>query len=79
MEYVIGPILALLISMKFTKWSTAKTVETAKNNRERLELVEAKVMELDTVVLPKVVQTVGPVAKAVVRINEQLGIWLYNR
>ena len=74
MEYVIGPILALLISMKFTKWSTAKTVETAKNNRERLELVEAKVMELDTVVLPKVVQTVGPVAKAVVRINEQLGI-----
>ena len=70
-EYAVGPILALLLGMKFTDFKA----------KEEHKLMEAKVEELtkklDVVEneLPKkVVTTILPIAKAVQKLNEEVGL-----
>ena len=70
-EYAVGPILALLLGMKFTDFKA----------KEEHKLMEAKVEELtkklDVVKneLPKkVVTTILPIAKAVQKLNEEVGL-----
>ena len=74
MEYVVGPILALLVSMKFTAYTASKKDEQIKALEEKIELVKAGKEEADQEVVKKVMTTMMPIAKAVNRINGQLGI-----
>lgn len=67
MEYVIGPILALLISMKFTDWRTSSNTKLVKETEAKVELLESELPK-------KIVSTMMPVAKAVNKINGQLGL-----
>lgn len=74
MEYVVGPVIALLMGMKFTDWKSKAAEKRIAVLEESVQLVSQKVDAVDTVILPKVMQTLQPVTRAVVRINEEIGI-----
>ena len=92
MEYVVGPILALMLSMKFADWRLKQKqdeLQTINNNtteiyskmNNRIELVETEFKglkerneKIDEEILKKVMTTITPIAKAVVKLNTEIGI-----
>ena len=74
MEYVVGPILAVLISLKYTKHMSDKQATRCNECCEKIELVDKKVSTVDKEILQKVMTTVLPVAKAVNKLNQEVGI-----
>ena len=74
MEYIIGPVLALLIAMKFTDYKQKDTENKLDAMQDKVALVE-KTMEQREAELPKkLVATMVPLAKAVKLLNQQVGI-----
>ena len=73
MEYVVGPVLALLIGMKFADY---KTKELQKKVDTVVEAVDQKIVEQNTTMSQQTLKILMPVAKSVTKINEQLGLWL---
>jgi len=67
LEYIVGPVIALMLGMKF---SVYKNKEAAK---EIAELKE-KVVLLEDELPKKVMATMLPVAKAVQKLNQQVGL-----
>lgn len=67
-------MIALLLGMKFTDWKSKVAAKRLAAVEESVQLVAQKVDAVDTVILPKVMQTLQPVTRAVVRINEEIGI-----
>jgi hypothetical protein len=85
MEYVIGPVFAILVSLPFTHFKTVQTEEKIKalqtkielietNHSERLEKVEAVVQIIDREVPKKMVGIIQPVAVAVKELQSAIGI-----
>ena len=74
MYYVLGPVLAVLISLKYTKHVTDKHQKEYQELLTRVELVEKRNTEMDKEMLQKVMTTVLPIAKAVNRLNGEVGI-----
>lgn len=81
MEYLVGPVLALLISLKFTASEKEKQGEMIRDLDERIEMIEEQLLELqssddkrDEEFSKKVMATIMPVAKAVNRLNQTVGI-----
>ena len=70
-EYIVGPIVALLIGMKFTDYKvkelTAKVEEVSRVCEERL-------VESNTRTSKTLIATLTPVAKSIQTLNEQVGI-----
>jgi len=64
MEFVIGPVLALLLGMKFTDY---KHKQGAKEN-------EATLIENNKMISEQSLKLVLPMAKSVAAINKQLGL-----
>lgn len=73
-EYVIGPIVALMISMKFTDYKSKKNDKQCDNCCERIELVEQKVAVAEQETLKKVIITITPMAKAIKQLQEAVGV-----
>ena len=71
MEYVVGPVLALLIGMKFADY---KTKELQKKVDTVIETVDQKIVEQNTNLSQQTLKILMPVAKNVTKINEQLGL-----
>ena len=71
MEYVVGPILALLIGMKFTHYSVK---EQQKKIDAVVETVDAKIVEQNTAMSEQTVRVLTPLVVNVKKINEQLGL-----
>jgi hypothetical protein len=67
LEYIVGPVLGLLLSMKFTDMKS-------KEADLKLKKIETQVEQLDLELPKKVMVTMMPVAKAVANINSQLGL-----
>ena len=67
LEYIVGPVLALLLGMKFTdlksKEKDAKIVE-----------LETKIGLIETETPKKMMATLMPVAKAVQKLNQEVGL-----
>ena len=92
MEYVVGPILALMLSMKFADWRlkqkqdelqtiNSNTTEIYSTMNNRIELFETEFRglkerneKIDEDILKKVMTTITPIAKAVVKLNTEIGI-----
>lgn len=74
MEYAIGPVLALLLGLKFTDYKTKKHQEEYKALVERVEKVETVAAQAEAETFKKVVKTIQPVAVAVKNLNEFVGI-----
>ena len=67
LEYVVGPVVALLIGMKFTDFKD-------KSKDVQLKALEAKIELLENEVPKKMMATLVPVAKAVQKLNQQVGL-----
>ena len=74
MYYALSGILAVLISLKYTKHVTDKQQEELQKLVAKVELVENRNSELDKEMLQKVMTTVLPIAKAVNRLNQEVGV-----
>ena len=73
-EYAVGPVLALLISLKYTKVIIDKKISKYDDILTRLEKVENRVEQIDKETLKKMMITLTPVAKAVNELQEAIGI-----
>ncbi len=74
MEYVVGPILALLLGMKFTDYRVKQNLELINKLQSQQTSVEKKLVETEQELPKRVMTAVLPVAKAVVKLNEQVGL-----
>ena len=81
MEYFFGPALALLISLKVTSMQKDEQRLKMQDLDERIELIEetllqsqAKNDKREEELSRRVMETVLPVAKAVNRLNQTVGI-----
>ena len=75
MEYVVGPIIALLLGMKFTDYKTKEQVkQLEKTNKELVTLVDEKMIENTKQVSQQTLRMMMPMAKSVTAINKQLGL-----
>ena len=70
MELVAGPIVAVLLSLGFTQWKIKQHAAAITEIEERLEIVQKSEEEMPK----KVMATVMPIAKAVQRLNVEVGI-----
>ena len=74
MYYVLSGVLAMLVSMKYTKYVTDKQALKCEECCEKIELVEKRIDSSDTETLQKVMTTMLPIAKAVNKLNNEVGI-----
>jgi hypothetical protein len=74
MYYAVGPILALLISLKFTQQQNTKHQKEYEALVARVELIENRNEALDKELLQKIMTTVMPIAKAVNKLNQEVGL-----
>jgi len=74
MEYIAGPIITLLLAMKFTDWRSKQLEERVTNAQQQVELVRKDIEVRDAELPKKVMATVVPLAKAVKNLNQQVGI-----
>ena len=71
LEFIVGPVLAALLSMKFTAYTNAKEV---KARDEQIEQLKKELAVKDDELAKKLLVTISPVAKAVREIKTQLGV-----
>ena len=74
MEYVVGPVLALLVSMKFTAFMSKKTEESVAQAQKELVVVTNRLDAYDAELPKRTAALMVPVAKAIKALNEQVGI-----
>ena len=75
MEYVAGPIIALLLGMKFTDYKAKQQIkDLEKTNADLVALVEEKMVENTKMVSQQTLKMMMPMAKSVTDINKQLGL-----
>lgn len=81
MEYVLGPLLGLLLGMKFTDYSTKLRKKEIEAFEERVTLMEDKISstiikvdEVDKEILKKSLKIILPIAQATERLQEAVGV-----
>lgn len=73
--YVIaGPLVALLISLKYTQQQHTKHQKEYELLVTKVELLENRNEQVDKEMLQKVMTTVLPIAKAVNKLNQEVGL-----
>ncbi len=74
MYYAVGPILALLISLKYTQQQNQKHQKEYEALVTKVELLETRNEQVDKEMLQKIMTTVMPIAKAVNKLNQEVGL-----
>jgi len=74
MYFVVGPVLALLISLGFTKQQHLKHQKEYEALVTKVELLETRNEAVDKEMLQKIMTTVMPIAKAVNKLNQEVGL-----
>ena len=74
MEYVLGPVLAVLVTLKFADFNIKKQTKVITALEEKVQVLEANAKTAEAEVPKKMMATLLPVAKAVNKINQQLGL-----
>ena len=74
LEFVVGPILSLLIAMKFNSISNKEREAEIAALQEKVVLLEKSTATLESELPKKVMATMMPVAKAVQKLNQQVGL-----
>ena len=67
LEYIVGPVLALLLGMKFTDLKSKEKDEKITELQTKIELIEVETPK-------KLMATLMPVAKAVQKLNQEVGL-----
>ena len=71
---IVGPVLALLISLKYTQQQQTKHQKEYEALVTKVELLESRNQEVDKEMLQKIMTTVMPIAKAVNKLNQEVGL-----
>ena len=74
MEYAVGPILALLVGMKFSVWKNNELEKRLVTLQERVVAMDKEFNNQQNEIPKKVTGAMQPLAKAIVRLNEEVGI-----
>ena len=74
MEFVVGPVLALLVAMKFNVYQSKKADQRIQILENKVELLENRAQVVESEMPKKILATISPVARAVKALNEQVGI-----
>ena len=74
MEYVLGPVLAILVTLKFADFNIKKQSKVISQLEEKVLVLEKSTKAAEEEVPKKMMATLLPVAKAVNKINQQLGL-----
>ena len=75
MEYVVGPVLALLLGLKFTDYRVKKAVKTIEEQRAEMHVaLEGKVNDSNKMISEQTLKMMLPMATSVQKINGQLGL-----
>jgi hypothetical protein len=74
MYYVLGPVLALLVSLKYTQQQNTKHQKEYEALVTKVELLENRNEQVDKEMLQKIMTTVMPIAKAVNKLNQEVGL-----
>ena len=74
LEYVVGPVLALLVSLKFSDMQLKKQQAQVDEVNQRIEAISKVMDDFETEVPKKMMATMLPVAKAVQKLNQQVGL-----
>jgi hypothetical protein len=74
MYFLVGPVLALLISLKFTQQQHSKHQKEYEALVAKVELLETRNEAVDKEMLQKIMTTVMPIAKAVNKLNQEVGL-----
>mgnify|MGYP000598546538 CR=1 FL=1 len=71
---IVGPVLALLISLKFTDTRYKAHQKEYEALLTKVELLENRNEQVDKEMLQKIMTTVMPIAKAVNKLNQEVGL-----
>jgi hypothetical protein len=74
MEYIIGPVISLLIAFKFVDVRQKQLNNKLKDTREQIAFVEMLLEQRETELPKKLVATMVPLAKEVKKLKEEVGI-----
>ena len=74
MEFVVGPVIALLLGMKFTAFSLKKSEERIAELEAKVQSTVVRIDENEQEMPKRLMATITPVAIAVKKLNEQVGI-----
>lgn len=78
MEVVIGPLLALIIGIKYSDIKSKKNLKELEalkaEMNSRVEMVETNVDKVDKEILKKTLQVVLPIAQATERLQNAVGV-----
>ena len=74
LEFVVGPVLSLLIAMKFGDMKDKEREQQIVELQQKVELLEKSTSTLEDELPKKVMATMMPVAKAVQKLNAQIGL-----
>lgn len=78
MESIIGPILALIIGIKYSDIKIKKSTQQLESDKaeliERLDKVENTVKAVDKEILKKSLQIILPIAQATERLQAAVGV-----
>ena len=74
LEFIVGPVLSLLIAMKFGDIKDKEREKEIAALQEKVVLLEKSASTLESELPKKVMATMLPVAKAVQKLNAQVGL-----
>jgi len=74
MEYILGPVLAVALSIKFTAERSKATEKRIAALESKIELMESSSTTMQSEMPKRMLATIVPLAQAVRKLNEQVGI-----
>ena len=74
MEYVLGPVLALLVSMRFTHFKSNQQAAATVRLEEKITALENQIIDNNKLMSQQTLKLLTPVVKSVQDINKQLGL-----
>ena len=74
LELIVGPVLSLLIALKVGDMNDKKRESEINALQEKVVLLEKSSATLESELPKKVMATMLPVAKAVQKLNQQVGL-----
>ena len=74
LEFIVGPVLSLLIALKVGDMNHKEREKEINALQQKVELLEKSASALENELPKKVMATMLPVAKAVQKLNQQVGL-----
>lgn len=74
MEYIVGPVLALLVSAKIISMKTTKQNVRIQALEERIAILKNTQDQTEIELPKKMLVAMMPITKAIKRLNDQVGV-----